>query len=465
MNTGSKYHIDMTHGPLLGKIILFAIPLILTNALQLMFHAADLIVLGQFAAPEAMAAVGATNGLTTFMLNLFFGLATGVNVLTARYAGARDGRNIARTVHTSMSVAFYGGVVMALIGILISRPMLRLMATPEQVLDKACIYMWIYCAGLPFVIIYNFGAAVLRALGDTRRPLLFMVIAGLTNVLLNLFFVLVCRWDVAGVAAATKISNVVSAVLVLRVLTCARDSSRLFWSRLKIHRETFRELLVVGLPAGIQGCCFSISNITIQSTVNSFGPMAIAGNTSSQSLEGLINTCCGAFYNTAISFVAQNHGAKKYKRIVRSIFLCAVCVMAAGMIFGWGFYYFGRSLIYIYNPNPEVIKWGMIRLKILLLTYFLCGFMNIATGALRGLGHSIKPTVVNLLGTCLFRVAWVIWIFPLSPTMNMLLYSYPVSWILVTLINGVILYFILRKMFRGAVETKLHHGTIKPLRP
>ena len=456
-----KYNIDMAHGPLFGKIILFALPLIITNIMQLMFHAADLIVLGQFADPKAMAAVGATNGLTTFILNLFAGLSTAVNVLVARYSGARDRRNIARTVHTSMSVAFYGGVCMALIGLLISRPMLKLMATPEQVLDKACLYMWIYCIGMPFVIIYSFGASILRALGDTRRPLFFMIFAGLTNVLLNLFFVLVCRWDVAGVAVATKISNAVSAVLVLRVLTSTRDSSRLFWNRLKIHRKTFWDLVKIGLPAGIQGSCYSISNITIQSTVNSFGPMAMAGNTSSQSLEGFVNTCCSAFYTTTLSFVGQNHGAKKYKRILKSIFLSLICVLIAGAVFGWGFYFFGRSLLHIYNPNPEVIQWGMIRLKILLLTYFLCGFMNVATGALRGLGHSIKPMLVSLTGACFFRIAWVIWVFPLKPTMNTLMYSYPASWTMVMLINGTLLYFVLRKMFRQAVDANRHPGMIQ----
>jgi len=461
MRPGSKYNIDMTHGPLFSKIILFTLPLIVTNVMQLMFHAADLIVLGQFADPKAMAGVGATNGLTTFMLNLFLGLSTGVNVLTARYAGAKDPRNIARTVHTSMAVAFYGGLIMAAISIAISRPMLRLMATPEVILDKACIYMWIYGAGMPFVIIYNFGGSVLRALGDTRRPLIFMLIAGLTNVLLNLFFVLVCHWDVAGVAVATKISNAVSALLVLRVLSQSRDASRLFWNRMKIHRGTFIDLLKIGLPAGIQGSCFSIANITIQSTVNSFGPMAIAGNTSSQSLEGVVNTCSHAFYTTTISFVGQNHGAGKYKRIVKSIIYSVISVMVACAIFGWGFYACGRSLLNIYNPNPEVIRFGMVRLRVMMMTYFLAGFMNIATGALRGLGHSVKPTIVTLTGACFFRIAWIMVIFPLAPKYQTLILSYPSSWLMVTIINGILLYFVLRKMFREKAG-KTHLGTLLP---
>ena len=457
---GSKYNIDMTHGPLFSKIILFTIPLIVTNVMQLMFHAADLIVLGQFADPKAMAGVGATNGLTTFMINLFLGLSTGVHVLTARYTGAKDPRNVARTVHTSMAVAFYGGIFMAAIGFALCRPILRLMATPEVILDKACIYMWIYCAGMPFVIIYNFGSSVMRAMGDTRRPLIFMLIAGVTNVLLNLFFVLVCHWDVAGVAVATKISNAVSAVLVLRVLTQARDSSRLFWSRLKIHRGTFIDLLKIGLPAGLQGCCFSIANITIQSTINSFGPMAIAGNTSSQSLEGIVNTCNHAAYTTAISFVGQNHGAKKYKRIMKSIIYVAIFVMFIGVV-GWGFYFCGRSLLNIYNPNPEVIRFGMMRFQIMMMTYFLCGFMNDVTGALRGLGYSIAPTIVTLTGACFFRIAWILLIFPLKPTMQTLIFSYPSSWTMVTIINGILLFFVLRKMFREKAG-KTHLGTLMP---
>ncbi|MBQ9336834.1 MAG: MATE family efflux transporter [Lentisphaeria bacterium] len=455
MRSGSKYNIDMTHGPLFSKIVLFTIPLIITNVMQLMFHAADLIVLGQFADPKAMAGVGATNGLTTFMINLFLGLSTGVHVLTARYTGAKDPRNLARTVHTSMAVAFYGGIVMAAVGFLLCRPILKLMATPSVILDKACIYMWIYCAGMPFVIIYNFGGSVMRAMGDTRRPLIFMVIAGLTNVLLNLFFVLVCHWDVAGVAVATKISNAVSAILVLRVLTRSRDASRLFWNRIKIHWPTFKNLAKIGLPAGLQGCCFSIANITIQSTINSFGPMAIAGNTTSQSLEGIVNTCNHAAYTTAISFVGQNHGAQKYKRIVKSIFYVAIFVIFVNAL-GWLFYVYGRPLLNIYNPNPEVIRWGMIRFRIMMLTYFLCGFMNTVTGAMRGLGYSITPTIVSLTGACFFRIAWIIFIFPLNPKMETLIFSYPSSWTMVTIINGILLYFVIRGMFRRQVAS--HHG-------
>ncbi|MBO4648923.1 MAG: MATE family efflux transporter [Lentisphaeria bacterium] len=454
MRSGSKYNIDMTHGPLFSKIILFTIPLIITNIMQLMFHAADLIVLGQFADPKAMAGVGATNGLTTFMINLFLGLSTGVHVLTARYTGAKDPRNVARTVHTSMAIAFYGGIFMAAIGFMLCRPILRLMSTPAEILPKAALYMWIYCAGMPFVIIYNFGGSVMRAMGDTRRPLIFMLIAGVTNVLLNLFFVLVCHWDVAGVAVATKISNAVSAVLVLRVLSRSRDASRLFWSRIKIHWGTFKDLVRIGLPAGLQGCCFSIANITIQSTINSFGPMAIAGNTSSQSLEGFVNTCNHAAYTTAISFVGQNHGAKKYKRIVKSIIYVGIFVLIIGVI-GWIFYACGRSLLNIYNPNPEVIRFGMMRFQIMMMTYFLCGLMNDVTGALRGLGYSIAPTIVTLTGACFFRIAWILLIFPLKPTMQTLIFSYPSSWTMVTIINGILLYFVIRKMFR--TQASQHH--------
>ncbi|MBO4648889.1 MAG: MATE family efflux transporter [Lentisphaeria bacterium] len=451
-NSGGKYTIDMTHGPLFGKIIRFVLPLIATYLLQLLFNAADLIVIGHFASHEAMAAVGATTGFNVLLLNIFFGLSVGVNVLTARYKGARNRKNISRTVHTSTAVALYGGIIMGVIGILVSRPVLELMATPPAILPKASLYMWIYCAGVPFVVLYNFGSAVLRALGDTRRPLIFMVIAGILNVLLNLFFVRVFHWDVAGVATATLISNALSAVLVLGVLTRARDASRLFWNQLKLHGPIFLDMLKIGLPAGIQGSFFSISNLIIQSSINSFGAAAIAGNTAALSLESMVHVCTQAFYYTTISFVGQNHGAQKYKRIARSILLCLAVSTLMGVLAGWTVRLFGKPLLKIYTPSAEVIEWGLIRLNLMMLIYFLCNIMDVISGALRGLGHSIKPTVTTLLGVCVFRVAWVFWIFPLKPTLLNLLISYPVSWGLVIVVNGIILYWVCRGMFRAAAH-------------
>lgn len=460
MNSDSKYQIDMCHGPLFSKLILFSVPLMFSYILQMMFNTADLIVIGRFASSEALAAVGATSGLTTLVLNIFFGLSVSVNVLTARGIGAKDRKNVADTMHTAAAVALYGGLAIAVIGILISKPMLRLMSTPENILDKSTLYMRIYCAASPFIICYNFGSAILRARGDTRRPLYYMVIAGIINVLLNLFFVLVFKMDAGGVALATLIANAVSAFLIVLSLTGAGSSNRLIWKKVRIHGAIFKEMLKIGLPAGIQGAFFSISNITIQSSINSFGAMAIAGNTAAQSLEGFVEVGSIAYYHTPISFVGQNHGARKYKRILRSIFLCILCACVLSLVFGVGCYLLGTPLLKIYNSNPEVIQWGLLRMKILFPTYFLCALMDVISGSLRGLGHSVKPTVITLLGVCGFRIFWVFFIFPLNPVMESLMISYPASWALVSLVNGGILFAVCRKMFRDAAHVHSHFGSL-----
>ena len=458
MNTTNKYQIDMTHGPLFSKIVLFSLPLMSSYVMQVLFNTVDLVVIGRFASREAMAAVGATSGLTVLVLNIFFGLSVGVNVLAARYVGAKDRKNVAATIHTAAAVGLYGGLIMAVIGILVSRPALRWMATPPEILGKSSLYMWIYCSSIPFIILYNFGSSILRAQGDTRRPLYFMIIGGLVKVLLDLLLVLVFRMDVGGVAAATLASNAVSAGLTLRVLSTARDSSRLVWKRIRIHLPIFIDMVKIGLPAGIQGSFFSLSNVVIQSSINSFGAVAIAGNTAAQSLEGLVYVASSSFYYTAISFVGQNHGAQKYKRIVRSIFICMFCTLVLSVIAGYLFWLFGRPLLRIFNPDPEVIKWGMIRATILFTTYFLCASMDTISGSLRGLGHSVKPTVVTLMGVCVFRVGWVFWIFPHYRTMENLMISYPISWLLVSLVNGTILFFVVRNLFRQAAKSHPHHG-------
>ncbi|MBO5724954.1 MAG: polysaccharide biosynthesis C-terminal domain-containing protein, partial [Lentisphaeria bacterium] len=317
------------------------------------------------------------------------------------------------------------------------------------------LYMWIFCIGSPCLITYNFGSAILRATGDTKRPLIYMIIAGILNVLLNLFFVLVCKMDVAGVAIATKFSNLVAAALVLRALMKANDDTRLIWKKVRIYWKNFLDILRMGIPAGIQGSLFSISNVIIQSSVNSFGWVAIAGSTAVQSLEGMAHVACSSYYFSAISFTGQNYGAKKYKRILRSIFICIFCTVVASLLLGGGFFLFGKQLIHIYNPDPEVIRWGLVRARILLTTYFLCGVMEVVTASLRGLGYSMGPTIVTLLGVCVFRVLWVWVIFPMDPTsLTLLLISYPISWVLVAVINGLMLYLVCKKMFRMVVQDK-----------
>jgi putative MATE family efflux protein len=446
MIRGKQQRMDMCNGPLFSKIVFFTIPLMMTFVLQLLFHAADLIVVGRFATGEALAAVGATNGLTTLVLNVFFGLSTGINVVVSRNTGAKNHLGVARAVHTAAAIALRGGFVMAVIGILISRPALQWMETPPQVLDKAVLYMRIFCAGIPFIVFFHFGSAILRAVGDTKRPLIFMLAAGIVNVLLNLFFVLVCRMDVGGVAIATMIANALSAFLVLVTLRRSRDAIHFSRKMIRIDRPSLGQIFHLGLPGGIQGACFSISNIVIQSSVNSFGWQAVAGNTAAMSLEGLIYVASSAFFHTAISFTGQNLGAKKYDRIKTGFRYCLVCATVAALVTGYIFLFFGRELLGIYNTDPEVIRWGLLRMKILFTTWFLCGVMDVISGTLRGLGHSIKPMFVILIGVCGSRIFWVFFVFPRFRSMESLLISYPLSWLGVSIVNGLLLYYLLSKL-------------------
>lgn len=464
MNSAGKYQIDMCHGPLFSKIVFFSIPLMASNIMQVLFNAVDMIVIGRYAPHEAMAAVGSCGPLIMMILNVFFGLSVGANVLTARYIGARNRTEVFQTVHTAMATALAGGIILAAVGIIISKPILELMQTPPEVMPKSTLYMWLYCAGIPFVLIYNFGSSILRAGGDTRRPLIYMLISGCLKVSLNFFLVSVFHWDVAGVAVATLISSLLSSILVVRALTGLRDSSRLFLKKIRIYGSNFKDILKIGVPAGIQGSLFSFSNIIIQSTINSFGSKAMAGNAATGSLEGIVYVAFNAYYFSAISFVGQNHGAHKYKRLVKSMVYCQILAILSAVVFGWTIFLFGPQLLRIYNPDPEVIQWGMIRLKYLVTTYFLCAAMDTMSGSLRGLGHSLTPMIVTMLGACVFRIVWVFWIFPHFRTMENLLVSYPVSWTLVCIVNGAILYYVCRKLFDDVAHQPHHAAGFGTLR-
>ena len=445
---GNKYQIDMCRGPLFGKIVLFSVPLMLSGILQLLFNAADLVVIGRFAPHEAIAAVGATSSLTGLIINVFIGLSIGTNVLVANYYGAKERRNVSRTVHTAILTAIIGGIFLTGAGVVLARPLLTLMGTPDNVLDKACLSMWVYFSGMPFIMLYNFGSAIMRAVGDTRRPLYFLLFAGIVNVALNLFFVLVFHMDVAGVALATVIAQGIAAWLVLRCLGQARDACRLRRRNLRIDPVILKRMLWIGLPAGIQGMFFSISNITIQSSVNSFGSLAMAGNTATSSLEGFVYIGSNAFHQTVVSFVGQNLGGGRYDRIRRSILYCMACSSVVCLVMGFGFLLDGRRLLAVYNSNPEVIAWGMLRMKVLFTTYFLCGMMDVVSGALRGLGHSVMPAVITLIGVCVLRVVWVCTVFPLHPTMGNLMLSYPITWAVTAAANGLYLYWVCRRLSR-----------------
>ncbi len=459
MSNNKKYRMDMCHGSLFKQIFVFSLPLMGTNLMSLMFHASDLIVLGQFASKEvrtaATAAVGATSALYILFIIFFSGFSAGVNAIAARYVGAKDDRKVALTVHSSVALGLYGGIVFMILGILLARTALRWMGTPDDVIDKATIYLQIYSIGLPFAVLYMIGAALLRAIGDTKRPLWYITVAGIVNVLLNLFFVTVCKMDAAGVAIATKISTVLSAVLVLRALCLSDGAMRLNFRKLHFHWETLKEILWIGVPAGFQGALYTVSNIFIQSSVNSLGSAAMAGNAAVQNLEGLVNVPSNGYYQTAMSFAGQNLGGKKYKRVIRSAFVCLLYAVISLMFSGGIVLLFGRQLVGLYNPDPTVVSWGMERLVIMMTTYFLCGISDTIAGVLRGLGYSIVPTFTTIMGACVFRIIWVVAVFPQYKTLSSLMISYPISWTMIAACNGLLLFFVFRKMLRKGPDDRL----------
>ena len=440
-----SYEINMTEGPLLGKLIQFSIPLALSGILQLLFNAADIVVVGRFAGSHALAAVGSTGALNMLIINLFMGLSIGVNVLCARFYGAGQERDLSETVHTAILVAALSGVVLIGLGISLSRPLLQMMDTPADVIDHSVLYMRIIFAGMPASMLYNFGSAVLRAVGDTQRPLYFLMTAGIINVLLNLFFVIVLHMGVAGVALATILSQTVSAVLVLVCLMRCEGAYRLDVKRLKIYGPKLRDMARIGIPAGIQSSMFSISNVLIQSTVNSFGSVAMAGSTAAGNIEGFLFTTLDAFTQGCQSFVGQNYGAKKLDRVRKIVWMCVVLCTAIGAVLGVTAYLCGKSLLGIYSSDPEVIAYGMQRMAINSALYFTFAPMNIFSGAMRGLGNSLLPMADSILGTCVLRVAWVYTVFALFPSWQMLFISYPASWALTGLLAGISYVFVKKK--------------------
>ncbi len=441
---GAAFEIDMTSGPLLGKIVRFAIPLALSSILQLLFNAADMVVAGRFAGSQALAAVGSTGALIQLIINLFIGLSVGVNVLVARFFGGGHQQDLYETVHTAVLTAMVSGVVLIFIGIGLSRPLLTMMATPADVIDQSVLYMRIYFAGMPVMMLYNFGSAILRAVGDTRRPLYFLLVAGVVNVLLNLFFVIVVGIGVAGVAIATVVSQAISAGLVLLCLVKSDSGYRVKLKELRIYKNKLIAMIRIGVPAGIQGATFSISNVLIQSTVNSFGSIAMAGSTAAGNIEGFVFSGMDAFTQAALSFTGQNYGARKFDRINKVVWCCLLLVTVVGLVLGVGAYLIGPQLLSIYTDDASVIQWGMQRMLMVCVPYFTCGIMNVLVGAMRGLGSSITPMIVSIFGVCVLRVVYIYTLFPLNPTFLMLFFSYPASWV-VTFIIELICFIGIRK--------------------
>lgn len=443
-----KYEIDMCHGPLLGKILVFYIPLMLSGILQLLFNAADIIVVGQFAGNESLAAVGSTGALINLIINLFIGLSIGANVLVARYYGANQQTDLKEMVQTAIATSVISGILLVFLGFFVAKPALTLMGTPDDVIGQSVLYMRIYFAGMPFMMAYNFGSAVLRAVGDTKRPLYYLLIAGIVNVILNLIFVIYFSMHVAGVATATVISQAISAVLVIRCLLKTDSVYKLELKGIKISMDKFGKMFKIGLPAGVQGALFSISNVLIQSSVNSFGSVAMAGNTAGSNIEGFVYTSMNAFYQSAISFCGQNYGAKEYKRVGKALFICEVLVILVGLLLGNGAYLAGGTLLKLYSSDPEVISYGILRMRYISVIYFLCGMMDVMVGGLRGIGYSIMPMLVSLTGACLFRIVWIYTIFQEVRTLPCLYISYPISWILTFSVHLICFLIVYKKLFR-----------------
>ncbi|MCR4956138.1 MAG: MATE family efflux transporter [Lachnospiraceae bacterium] len=442
----NKNEIDMVNGGIFKKLVLFAIPVILSGILQLLFNAADVIVVGRFAGQTALAAVGSTNSIVNLLVNLFIGLSVGANVVVAKFTGARRDRDVSEAVHTAILTAFLSGAILVFVGLFFTRPLLIIMGSPKDVLPLSAIYLKVYFAGMPAMMVYNFGSAVLRAVGDTRRPMKYLIMAGILNVCLNLFFVISLHLSVVGVALATTISQVLSAGLVVRALMKEEGAIHLELKALRIHRDKLGQILKIGLPAGLQGTIFSISNVLIQSSINSFGSVAMAGNSAAASVEGFVYMSMNAMYQTAISFVGQNYGAKKLDRIKRIAFYCMGMVIVIGLVMGIGAYESSHYLLRLYSDKEEVIAYGVERLFYISVPYFICGMMDTFVGIIRGLGYSIITAIVSLLGACGFRVLWIYTIFAYNRTLSCLYISYPISWILTAGCHFICLMVVWRKV-------------------
>ena len=442
---------DMTTGALLPKVLMFSIPLVLTSVLQLLYNAADVIVVGRYAGPQSLAAVSSTGPLINLLVNIFMGLSVGSSVVIARAFGADDFHEVQEGVHTSVTIAGIMGVGVGILGFFAAKPMLRLMSTPDDVIDLAALYVRIFFLGMPFNMLYNFGAAILRAVGDTRRPLYFLTFSGIVNVLLNLLLVIVFKMDVAGVAIATIVSQFISAVLVLGCLLHSDGSIRLNPRSLRVHRQPLIHILRVGLPAGLQGSLFSISNVLIQSSVNSFGSIAMAGNGVASNLEGFIYVSMNSIHQAALTFASQNLGARRLDRVRRNMWICLATVVTIGLSMGLVMLLLGRPLISLYNNDPEVIRYGMLRMAFIMPTYFTCGCMDVMVGQLRGIGYSIMPMIVSLTGACLFRVVWIFTAFAASPTLNTLYVSYPISWTLTFAVHMLCYLYVSRHKLKAAL--------------
>lgn len=433
--------INMTEGPIFGKLLQFSVPLIFSSVLQLLFNAADVIVVGRFAGDNSLAAVGSTGSLINLLINLFTGLSIGTNVVAAHYFGAGDRKSIKETVHTAIVLSIYSGIILTVVGVLFTKQILHLMQAPEDVLNLAALYLKIYFGGITSTMVYNFGSALLRAKGDTKRPLYILLFAGIINLILNLIFVIPLHMDVAGVGIATVISQTISAALIVYLLVSEKDEFHLDLKSIKMNSHILIKIVKIGLPAGFQGIMFSFSNVIIQSFINSFGAVTIAGNAAACNLEGFIYTSMNGFSQGSLTFCSQNLGAKKTDRIKKVVWISQGSIIVIGAVLGAIFLLFGHQLLGLYTKSPEVIEKGMGRLWIIFTTYYLCGMMDSMANSLRGMGYSLVPVIVTVIGVCAFRLLWLFTFFqiPVFHVPMTIYLSYPISWI-ITFIAHLICY-------------------------
>lgn len=447
MNTKtSKYEIDMCNGSILDKLVSFSIPLMLSGILQLLFNAVDIIVVGQFTGNEALAAVGSTTALINVFVNLFIGISLGASVLAARFYATGQEKEMSETVHTSITLALISGIAMGIIGVIAAKGALELMDTPNNVLNLSTLYMRIYFMGMPFFMLYNYGAAILRAVGDTKRPLLFLIISGATNVVLNLLLVIQFHLGVAGVAIATVISQCISCILVLRCLYLSDGSYQLRFNKLGMKTRYVKQIFQIGIPAGIQSTIINFSNVLLQSSVNSFGSVAMAGYTAANNILGFLYVSVNSITQACMSFTSQNYGVRKFKRMDKVLLECLGLTVIVALVLGGGSYLFGAELMHIYTKITKVIECGVDIMLYTTVTYFLCGIMDLLPGALRGMGHSTVPMILSVIGTVGTRIVWIYVIFPCHRSLDFLFISYPVSWLLTIVMQVICFYFVRKKV-------------------
>lgn len=430
-NKKSKYEMDMCSGSVLKKLLLFTVPLIFSSILQLLFNAVDVVVVGKFAGETALAAVSSTGSLINLLTNVFIGLSVGTNVIVARNYAAEKKKDVREAVHTAILLSIISGIFLTIVGVFLAPYLLNFMDVPDTVIGQSSLYLRIYFLGTTAMLIYNFGSAILRAIGDTKRPLFFLMISGVVNLTLNLISVVLLGMGVAGVAIATAVSQCVSAFLIILCLVRETNCVNLNLKKLKIYKDKLIQIIKIGLPAGFQGALFSLSNVVIQSSINSFGDIAMAGSGAAANLEGFVYVTMNSFHQGAISFVGQNIGARKYERINRIVYTALACVAVAGLVTGLIVATFGRPLLGLYTDSPAVVDAGLIRLKHVCAVYFLCGLMDVMVGVLRGMGYSVMPMIVSLVGVCGFRLLWIATIFQLPQyhSIETVYISYMVSWI------------------------------------